>query len=38
VFAAGLLAGAAGVGVAGLWGTRRVLAQPPLRTLRQESG
>ncbi|MHB8453393.1 MAG: ABC transporter permease [Acidiferrobacterales bacterium] len=31
----GLIAGGAGVGVFGLWGTRFVLRRPPLQTLRQ---
>ncbi len=31
----GLLAGALGVGLAGMWGTRRVLRHPPLKTLRE---
>jgi putative ABC transport system permease protein len=34
VWFAGILGGALGVGLAGTMGTRSVLAQPPLQTLR----
>ena len=37
LWVAGLIGGGAGVGTFGVWGTRFVLARPPLQTLREFS-